>query len=158
MFKLLVTLGISLILLLVAPSNPQVIAKLTQDCETRQGTAYLGPFGEWAFCVGRSLKARAVGQIGISMCFSRGTVIYGGHRTVGMKRTLAIAKGAAVKVNVNGNNTFAKSSTARQIQKGRFTVVRNYDRTDDCLICAGHQGIFGGKCVVVRRSESIVRY
>ena len=50
MFKLLATLGTSLILLAGCTSNPQLIAQLTEECKTLQGTTYLGPLGEWELC------------------------------------------------------------------------------------------------------------
>ena len=50
MFKLIATLGISLILLSGCISNPPLAAQLTEECKTLQGTTYLGPTGEWEFC------------------------------------------------------------------------------------------------------------
>jgi hypothetical protein len=71
----------------------------------QDGTAYLGPFGEWAFCVDRRQQEQW-DKLEMACVSAGGTVTYGGHRTAGRKNDYSnCKKGASVKVNVN-NNTF----------------------------------------------------
>ena len=98
MFKLLATLGTSLILLSGCTSNPQVIAQLTQECKTLQGTTYLGSLGDWELC-GEELHHEQWDKIEVAGVSAGRAIINGGHKTAGSKKDFKTLKKRRIAKN-----------------------------------------------------------
>lgn len=98
MFKLLATLGTSLILLAGCTSNPQLIAQLTEECKTLQGTTYLGPLGEWELC-GEELHHEQWDKVELVSVSGGKAIINGGHRTAGSEKDFKTLKKRRVPKN-----------------------------------------------------------
>ena len=98
MFKLLATLGTPLILFSGCMSTPQLVAQLTEECKTLQGTTYLGPLGDWEFC-GEELHHEHWDKIDVASVSAGRAVINGGHITAGGKKEFKTTKKRHVSKN-----------------------------------------------------------
>ena len=98
MFKLLATLGTSVILLSGCTSNPQLVAQLTEECKTLQATTYLGPMGEWEFC-GEELHHKQWDKVELVSVSGGRAVNNGGDRAAGSGKDFKTLKKRRVPKN-----------------------------------------------------------